>query len=144
MSSATSPQAGSTAGPELKAAEEDKQKEKDKEQEDEEIVIHVFDENRKVKKDFKCRRSVLLANMKYFEAYLTDEDSADDIDISVHCDIKIFDWLMKYIENPAAQTKDNLDIKNVISVLISAEFLKMPTLLETCICYVAVNLGDVV
>lgn len=35
--------------------------------------------------------------MKYFEKYLTDNTSGNDIDISVHCDVKIFDWLVKYI-----------------------------------------------
>jgi hypothetical protein len=36
--------------------------------------------------------------MKYFEKYLTEATSVDDIDISVHCDIKIFEWLMKYLK----------------------------------------------
>lgn len=31
------------------------------------IVIHVHDEARKLKKDFKCNRSVLTRGMKYFE-----------------------------------------------------------------------------
>jgi hypothetical protein len=35
--------------------------------------------------------------MKYFEKYLVDQKSLEDIDISVHCDVTIFDWLMKYI-----------------------------------------------
>ncbi len=68
---------------------------------DEEIVIHVFDENRKVNKDFKCNKTILLSQMKYFEQYLVDAQSLDDIDISVHCDIKIFEWLMKYLKDTA-------------------------------------------
>lgn len=48
-------------------------------------------------KDFRCDKSLLVSNMKYFEKYLSDSKSSDDIDISVHCDINIFDWLMKYI-----------------------------------------------
>jgi hypothetical protein len=36
-------------------------------QDHEEIVIHVFDENRKVNKDFKCNKTLLLSQMKYFE-----------------------------------------------------------------------------
>lgn len=36
--------------------------------------------------------------MKYFEKYLnTDQKNLDEIDISVHCDIVIFDWLMKFV-----------------------------------------------
>lgn len=61
------------------------------------IIIHVCDENKKLNKDFKCDKQLLITNMKYFEKYLSDSKSADDIDISVHCDINIFDWLMRYI-----------------------------------------------
>ena len=61
------------------------------------IIIHVCDENKKLNKDFKCDKQLLITNMKYFERYLSDSKSADDIDISVHCDINIFDWLMRYI-----------------------------------------------
>lgn len=51
--------------------------------------------------------------MKYFEVYLTDATSIDDIDISVHCDIKIFEWLIRYLHqrekmiNNAGTTKWN-------------------------------------
>ena len=61
-------------------------------------MIHVFDENRKVNKDFTCEKDILVVHMKYFEKYLTEATSVDDIDISVHCDIKIFEWLMKYLK----------------------------------------------
>ena len=64
----------------------------------ESIVIHVFDENRKVNKDFTCEKDLLVNHMKYFEKYLTEATSVDDIDISVHCDIKIFEWLMRYLK----------------------------------------------
>ena len=115
------------------------------------ITIHVFDENRKKSQDFKCQKSLLVRYMKYFEKYLTDNTSGNDIDISVHCDVKIFDWLVKYIyyrsknvthEGFAAKhvqykKKTNespvkvqeigeqpiMDLKNVISVLISSDFL---------------------
>jgi hypothetical protein len=40
--------------------------------------------------------------MKYFEKYLTESTSVDDIDISVHCDIKIFEWLMRYLRQSAS------------------------------------------
>ena len=99
--------------------------------------------------------------MKYFEKYLTEATSVDDIDISVHCDIKIFEWLLKYIQHrekmvkliPPNETWNNrfaakhvqykkktedekkeiepvsdisvLDLKNVISILISSDFLQM-------------------
>ena len=37
--------------------------------------------------------------MKYFEQYLADQKSLDEIDISVHCDILIFEWLMNYVHS---------------------------------------------
>ena len=85
-------------------------------------MIHVFDENRKVNKDFTCEKTLLLSQMKYFEQYLQDAQSLEDIDISVHCDIKIFEWLMKYLKEAQPPS---LDLKNVISILISSDFLGM-------------------
>lgn len=41
---------------------------------------------------------MLLNTMKYFEQYLKDDKSGDTLDISVHCDVKIFEWLMKYVD----------------------------------------------
>jgi len=37
--------------------------------------------------------------MKYFQDYLSsDSQTWEDIDISVHCDVKIFDWLIRYVK----------------------------------------------
>lgn len=61
-------------------------------------MIHVFDENRQMTKDFKCPRKLLLDNMKYFESYLKETENNEEIDIWVHCDVNIFAWLMNYIK----------------------------------------------
>ena len=60
-------------------------------------------------KDFKCDKVLLISNMKYFEKYLSDSKSLDDIDISVHCDIGIFDWLMCFIhrKEPVIEIKNS-------------------------------------
>ena len=79
--------------------------------------------------------------MRYFEKYLKDQQSIDDIDISVHCDVKIFEWLMRYLKDP---DPPKLDIKNVISILISSDFLKMARLVGLCIEFIVANLADVV
>ena len=72
----------------------------------------------------------------------------DDFDISVHCDIKIFEWLMLYIEfeekklNPGVRffemvsergkepetkrVKPEIRVEDAISILISAEYLRIP------------------
>ena len=74
--------------------------------------------------------------MRYFEKYLADSKNLEDIDISVHCDINIFDWLMRYVhkKNPT------LEVKNAISILISSDFLQMPMLVEEAIKFVGVHL----
>ena len=54
--------------------------------------------------------------MKYFEKYLGDSKSANDIDISVHCDIGIFDWLIRYIHKKEPQ----IEVKNAVRIPIVA------------------------
>ena len=53
---------------------------------------------RGITKDFECNKRYLLSEMTYFEKYVQESTSLDEIDISVHCDIKIFTWLMKYLQ----------------------------------------------
>jgi len=68
--------------------------------------------------------------MTYFDKYLRKNDSSEDIDISVHCDVNIFEWLVRFLKKP---DECKLDIKNVISILISSEFLGMARLVDLCI-----------
>ena len=91
--------------------------------------------------------------MKYFENYLTEATSVEDIDISVHCDIKIFEWLMRYLKykdckpgQTGLEAKDQprLDLKSVISILISSDFLQMKDLVQQCLDFVISNLTEVV
>ena len=85
------------------------------------IIIHVCDEAKKTTKDFKCERDLITKHMKYFDKFINNDKSLDDIDISVHCDINIFNWLMKYIHNKEPE----IEVKNAVSILISSDFLKM-------------------
>lgn len=104
------------------------------------IVIHVCDESKKMNKDFKCDRNLLLQNMKYFEKYLADSKNLEDIDISVHCDINIFDWLMRYVH----KKEPKLEIKNSVSILISSDFLQMENLTQESVRFVAKNLHEII
>jgi hypothetical protein len=107
------------------------------------VVIHVCDENRDFTRDFCCKRDVLVSYMKYFEHFLVEtEGGYEDIDISVHCDIDIFEWLMAYIHN--AQYPPSMDKTIVISILISSDFLQIEPLVELCLNFVANNLGDII
>jgi len=63
-----------------------------------------------VKRDFTCPRNVLVREMRYFEEYLSsDAQLWDEVDISVHCDVPVFEWLMQYakrgmLEGPCGET----------------------------------------
>jgi hypothetical protein len=78
--------------------------------------------------------------MKYFEKYLADSKNIDDIDISVHCDIAIFDWLMRFIH----KKEPKLELKNAISILISSDFLQMPHLVEESVKFAAKNMHEII
>eukprot|EP01083_Nonionella_stella_P033953 92900_1 len=105
------------------------------------VVIHVHDEARGVKKDFYCNRKVLLTQMAYFQNYLSSNSDYDDIDISVHCDVKIFEWLVKWMlkSTPAPKFETN----NLISLLISSDFLQMEELVTECLEYFRENISSV-
>ena len=140
-----------------------------------EIVIHVCDEAKQLKRDFACPRDLLIKEMKYFSYNINlgttnstvnnanstnppQSSSAlakrtlDDMDISVHCDINIFDWLMKYVkrymiedpENDSNEIKDpKLEITNCVSILISSDFLIMPYLVDKCIKFMIDNMNQI-
>ncbi|OQR97983.1 mitogen-activated protein kinase kinase kinase [Thraustotheca clavata] len=109
---------------------------------DETIVIHVCDEFRNINRDFTCNKTLLLENMRYFKGYLNEENANEDIDISVHCDVGIFEWLYSFIH--ASPTKPKLAIDNVTSILISSEFLQMDYLVNECTTFIGQNLESVV
>ena len=80
--------------------------------------------------------------MKYFESYLSSSNQYDDIDISVHCDVYIFEWLMRFINRP--DNPPELKCKSAVSILISSEFLRMKRLVDLCLKFVCTNINDVI
>lgn len=106
------------------------------------VVIHVCDENRSVKRDFSCKRNILIKHMRYFESFLKENGEYDDIDISVHCDVDIFEWLITYIHQP--DKPPPLDRTIIVSILISSDFLQMEPLVQRCLEFVAQHLSDIV
>ena len=45
--------------------------------------------------------------MKYFAEYLsTDAQRWEEVDISVHCDVQIFEWLMRYVKRGTIESID--------------------------------------
>ncbi|KAL4223524.1 hypothetical protein ACF0H5_016995 [Mactra antiquata] len=109
------------------------------------MVIHVCDEAKNLKQDFQCPRDLLVQEMKYFAEYLsTDAQRWEEVDISVHCDVQIFEWLMKYVKRSDHAEKPKLEPNNVISILISSDFLKMDSLVQECIEYCHGNMSAIV
>eukprot|EP00501_MAST-03F_sp_TOSAG23-6_P002534 GSMAST32.ASY1.ANO1.2673.1 assembled CDS len=106
------------------------------------ILIHVCDEPRQINRDFVCKKDILLKEMKYFSKYLDGTGAYDDIDISVHCDVTIFEWLVQYIHKTNTLPKLNTNI--VVSILISSDFLGMDNLVTKCIEFVGNNLQAIV
>ena len=126
-------------------------------------MIHVNDEKRKKQKDFRCQFGILLKYMKYFEQALKSMGEGDDFDISVHCDIKIFEWLMLYIEFEERRTapgvrffetvgtkdleskraKPEIRVEDAISILISAEYLRIPRLVEECLGFFVNHINQI-
>uniref|UniRef100_A0A3Q2YRY7 SANT and BTB domain regulator of CSR n=1 Tax=Hippocampus comes TaxID=109280 RepID=A0A3Q2YRY7_HIPCM len=98
-----------------------------------------------LKQDFTCPRDLLVKEMRYFAEYLSvDTQRWEEVDISVHCDVQIFDWLMNYVRRNSSKDKPRLEPSNVISILISSEFLKMDTLVEECVQYCHKHMSAIV
>ncbi|XP_061482464.1 SANT and BTB domain regulator of class switch recombination isoform X1 [Rhineura floridana] len=113
------------------------------------MVIHVCDEAKNLKEDFVCPRDLLISEMKYFAEYLSvDAQRWEEVDISVHCDVHIFNWLIRYVKRNTKEYEvheiPTLEPSNVISILISSEFLKMDSLVEKCINYCHKNMSAIV
>ncbi|XP_020894442.1 uncharacterized protein KIAA1841, partial [Exaiptasia diaphana] len=114
------------------------------------MVIHVCDESKNLKQDFNCPRDLLIREMRYFAEYLSVEAQRwEEVDISVHCDIQIFDWLMRYVkkgigEKGKEKTQPQLEPNNVISILISSDFLKMDSLVTECVEYCHKSMSAIV
>lgn len=106
------------------------------------IVIHVCDEAKRVRRNFTCKQDVLLAHMKYFEVHLAGSAKHEDFEISVHCDVNVFEWLVAYMEDQ--RKAESLDENTVVSILISSEFLQMAPLVDRCLEYMRKSINQVV
>ncbi|XP_043481517.1 uncharacterized protein LOC122510730 isoform X2 [Leptopilina heterotoma] len=116
----------------------------DKKISDTEIEIHVCDEAKNVKRDFRCPQKLLIQKMCYF-ADVTAGQKLEEMDISVHCDIVIFDWLMRWVKKDLIKKSEwpILEPNNVIPIMVSASFLQMDPLTETCLNYSFHNMSEV-
>lgn len=68
------------------------------------------------------------------------------MDISVHCDIGIFEWLMRWVKKEQMTEEEEppeLDPHVVIAVLVSAAFLQMEPLLQECLLYCHRHMNEI-
>jgi len=88
--------------------------------------------------------------MPYFQKYLNEK--LTDAEISVHCDIKIFEWLIDYVKKKNSTGFDHKDYdlgrlklvpSQAVSILISSYFLKMDILVEECLDFCHNNMTEV-
>ncbi len=97
-----------------------------------------------VEVDYKCPQSLLLREMKFFQRYYDDAENSTPITaITVHCNVKTFKWLLDYIKAKSPETDEcsvlqSLEVANVPSILVSAEFLEMASLVFSirCLLYI--------
>ncbi|GAB1861474.1 hypothetical protein CAJAP_02553 [Camponotus japonicus] len=125
--------------------ERDKEKNKiNKKSLENDVEIHVCDEDKNIKKNFRCPQKLLIQKMCYF-ADVTAGQKLDEIDISVHCDVVIFDWLMRWVKKDIIKKSEwpVLEASNVIPIMVSACFLQMEPLLENCLQYCHDNMSDI-
>lgn len=69
----------------------------------------------------------------------------EDMDISVHCDISIFEWLMQWVKKDSLLEEDwpLLDAQCVIPILVSAAFLQMEPLLNDCLLFCHEHMNEI-
>lgn len=114
------------------------------------IVFCLFCEDRTFQASYKCEACVALLyvvshmvflsyrNMRYFQQFLSKETiKSNNLEISVHCDMKVFDWLVRYIHKWAP--KATLSVPIVSSIMISSHFLGIDVLVVQCVTFMYVQ-----
>lgn len=132
--------------------QQEKSEKNDDEQLDNEIVlsdnsqitITVCDEAKNAKRQFPCNRSLLIREMRYFADHLKEPDQLEEVDISVHCDLDIFQWLMAFVTRHQTQKPPVLETRFAISILISSDFLKMDKLVALSLDFIHQHINEII
>lgn len=108
------------------------------------ITITVCDEAKNLKRQFTCNRTSLIQEMRYFADYLKDDpDQIEEVDISVHCDLDIFQWLMSFVDRRKISKPPELEPRIAVSILISSDFLKMDKLVQQTLDYIYEHINEI-
>ena len=95
------------------------------------VVVHVLDEARNERRDFTCDLKTLLGQMRYFKQHLAaDVETRPEAsaELSVHCDIPTFEWLVDHVEGRDPRVTN----RNCVALMISSDFLRMASLTDKC------------
>ena len=104
-----------------------------------EVIVHIKDIRENTSKDFRVDKQLLINKMKYFDKFTKNREknrgdklrALDELDITVKCSPKIFEWILKFLgENKGSRPKFHPG--EVLQILISADSLIIPSLIEEC------------
>ena len=71
-------------------------------------MVKVFDTKLNESKNFSCSKDKVISRMRYFDSFLGAGKSVEDLDITVQCDIKIFEWLVNYLNDVVGEGRSLL------------------------------------
>jgi hypothetical protein len=69
---------------------------------------------------------------RFFQSYLKNVPPRQNAEISVHCDLVVFGWLLQYVKASAGPAAPVLTEANCVAVLISSHFLQVPCTYIRC------------
>ncbi|KAF0301194.1 uncharacterized protein FJT64_026447 [Amphibalanus amphitrite] len=60
----------------------------------------------------------------------------ENVDITIHCELAVFGWLIRWLESRSADAAPpEISADVVVSVLSSADFLRMEPLVDECVAF---------
>lgn len=107
------------------------------------IVVH--DKAKHESRTFSCDAMLLRNSMAYFASVLdqllevAERSTNAPLSLNVNCDIPIFSWLMEYVHHRAPPMLPG----NVVSLILSSNFLMMSQLYEDGLAYLKTHLVEV-
>ena len=81
------------------------------------VLVKVIDSERNIVRRFSCNKNKVIKRMKYFTSLLNERVELDELDISVSCDVFIFEMLVKFLNEGI---EPHLDAKHAVMILASA------------------------